>query len=189
MEMLRVAGIPLPDILVVETSAEIKRAKETGIPYVVWSGSHEQLVKHLLLPALEKLFPSINWNYFLKLSGKEQILVHVPGDDGTEDFESMDKGTHEDIGIQEDDGWSDIADNTRTIKSAGFECECLVDLDDYCGDATAQVNVEQLQALQLLPSFMDDIATNVRKNLFTGTWTEGYNKKLSVPIGNFNAGT
>lgn len=56
-------------------------------------------------------------------------------------------------------------------------------IDDYIGDLGYYVNVEELQALRLLPTFLDDIANAIKLNISNSLWMDGYNKKLGAPLG------
>lgn len=58
-------------------------------------------------------------------------------------------------------------------------------MDRYIGDLGYYVNVEELQALRLLPQFLDDIANAIKLNLMNAAWCDGYNKKLGCNLGHW----
>lgn len=60
-----------------------------------------------------------------------------------------------------------------------------VAIDDYIGDLGFYVNIEQLQQLRILPTFLDDIANAVKMNMMNSMFMDGYNKKLECNIGSW----
>jgi hypothetical protein len=63
-----------------------------------------------------------------------------------------------------------------------------LDLEDYMGDMSSYVNLEVLQRLKLMPRFIGDILDCIKINIGSGMyWREGYNKRLGIPVGRFNA--
>jgi hypothetical protein len=63
-----------------------------------------------------------------------------------------------------------------------------LDISDYVGDMTSYVDLEVLQKLRLMPAFIGDILDCVRINVGSGLhWREGYNKRLGLAVGRFNA--
>lgn len=58
-------------------------------------------------------------------------------------------------------------------------------VDSYIGDLGHYVNIEELQSLRLLPTFLDDIANAIKLNLMNAAWCDGYNKKLDCNVGNW----
>lgn len=180
IRQLKAGNIPLPKIYVASTPDDIRQCKEAGIPYVVWKGKDETLVKLVLLPTLEKMFPHIKWRSLLKINTRNQAVVEVPGGDfnATEDKDAV---QGRDV--------ADIATEERWFTGGCAKVENNMNIGEYVGDLSNYVNIEELQALHLLPSFLDEISTNISKNLNNLQWWEGYNKKRGVPIGNFSAGT
>ena len=176
-------GIKIPDVYVCEDQEEIKQARHYGLPYVIRPKgmSDELLVGYMMYPTLEKKFPHIDWEHVLGIGEfMNTVIVYVPGDPEAE--------AH--ISPTGDSDIADIADDERVFHG-GFDIGeldyCPRMLDEYIGDQSAHVNIEELQALNLLPTFLSDIADSIKRNLYGYDWTEGYNKKRGIPLGNFNA--
>ena len=176
-------GIKIPDVYVCEDHEEAMQARHYGLPYVIRPKgmSDELLIGYMMYPTLSKKFPHIKWERVLKLDEfVDTIIINVPGD--------PEAVAH--TAPTGDSAIADIAEDERVFHG-GFEvgeldyCERM--LDEYIGDRSAQVNIEELQALNLLPTFLSDITDSIKRNLYGYDWTEGYNKKLGIPLGNFNA--
>jgi hypothetical protein len=58
-------GIKLPRLYIAENNEDVRLAREKGIPFVRWTQGQDNLIKMLLRPTLEKLFPHIMWNRIL----------------------------------------------------------------------------------------------------------------------------
>ena len=68
MRKLEVGSLPLPTIYVCSNRKEIVDCRMRGIPYVVWHGDYIDLVKLVLFPTLNKMFPHIKWMEELGIS-------------------------------------------------------------------------------------------------------------------------
>ena len=176
-------GIKIPDVYVCEDQTEVKQARHYGLPYVIRPKgmSDELLVGYMMYPTLEKKFPHIRWEQVLGIGEfMNTVIVYVPGDPEAE--------AH--ISPTGDSDIADIAEDERVFHG-GFDIGeldyCPRMLDEYVGDQSARVNIEELQALNLLPTFLSDITDSIKRNLYGYDWTEGYNKKRGIPLGNFNA--
>lgn len=201
-------GVPLPRLYIAENNSDIREARDAGIPYIKWTQGNEALVKLLLRPVLEKMFPHIKWNQVLgkKPSGRS-LIVNCPGDvvehepveieidpDFDNDARISEQFEIEEKGYDPDLEWKDnagVADAKRSFSGGGGEpCYSYdrVSVWNYMEDASCCVDLDALQHLGLLPKFMGDIADCVKVNLSNRVrWTEGFNKKLGVPVGNFAA--
>lgn len=181
MYQLKIKGIKFHKLYVAQNKVDIQLCKDNGLPYIVWKGDQQKLIAYVFLPVLKKMYPYINWNKVLHITGKANTIVYVPG---TEENEVIDQtgDTNEAV---EDDGISDIATSERVFEGQGAGGAC--ELDEYLGDFSSYVNVEKLAELKLLPHFMDDIQTNIRQNLIDQLWTEGYDKKRRAPLGRFTS--
>lgn len=193
MHQLRVGSLPLPKLYVVDNKLDVEKCKANGIPYIVWHGSDEKLAKIVLFPTLKKLFPYINWAKQLGInSNHKNLKVMMPGDPEDMERKAVDMTGDDHIesdALEDDNCVSGIADDYRTFSNKGVVGDNkMLKLTDYAGDMTDVVNIEELQALHMLPAFLDDIATCVRKNIYSMEWWEGYNKKRRAPVGNFNHG-
>lgn len=186
LERLQITGIKLPRLYIARDKADINLAQESGLPYIVWRQDKDELVKIILRPILERMFPSILWDKVLgkkKNFNTEVVLV-----EGGEAEAKVDPTEYmfDDFGQEV----ADIAKEERSF-SGGFKegeevYQKKLSLEEYVGDASSSVNVEVLQRLQLLPKFLGDIVDCIKVNLSNVRWKEGYNKKLGSAIGTFS---
>lgn len=189
LRQLKLDGIKLPEIFIVQTDEDKRVATDSGLPFVSWNGTDEEIIKIVFRPTLEKLFPYIDWNAVLGKRTYRTMVVYVPGGEveihpSCEDNDSQAKSNGYDRGIDGTDV-ADIAKSTRIFSGGGAGIQAKP-LDEYVGDLTAEVDLDVLQELELMPKFIGDIMSCIRRNLTSICWTEGYNKKRGVPIGNFN---
>lgn len=180
---LKLGNIPLPELYVCSSPADAEKMRENGIPYIIWKGTQERLIKLVMLPTLKKLFPHIKWEKVLNIRTRNEVVVHVPGSGTEEIVDTSSVIIHSDG----DENVADVADGERLFSGRNTVIENDVELGAFVGDF--EVNIEELQALKLLPEFMDDIATSIKKNLYGYNWYDGYNKKLKCCLGNFNSGS
>lgn len=180
MHRLKYDGIPLPEVYVCRSRAEAKVIAEAGIPYVITLRSDDEIIKIILYRTLHKRFPNIRWEMVLGINPYESMIVEVPGCQVEGDADVFDGDP---MGRK-----ADIAQGERTFDSKGSEWNMKrVKLDTYCADAAAHVNIEQLQALHMLPKFMDDAVDAIRMNLEDRMlWRECWNKRLGSCIGEFD---
>ena len=135
-------GIPIPTVYVCENKREADDAKHYGLPYIIRPKGYtdEMLVACVMYRTLVKKFPHINWNkFFGRNMGESTIIIKVPGDKDA-------KAHRESSG---DSNVADIATDERVF-SSGLEDECDYaerKLDEYIGDMSSKVNIEQLQKL------------------------------------------
>lgn len=212
IQRVKVGGIQMPRLYLCETAADCRLAKENGLPYVRWRGSMDDFVKSLLRPAIEKLFPGINWD---KVLGKRKPIrsqvimtskvVREDVDPGLANYDAdemldaqlqYDNVEHEYNTEPNEDGEFvrvvDIAEDQRdcqqdlSYKGYNSFVEDQLSVYDYVGDISSQVDIEVLKQLKLLPEFVGEITDIIRKNLSASMyWAEGYNKKLGCALGNF----
>lgn len=213
IQRVQIDGVELPRLYIVENNEDIRIAKENGIPYIKWNNGIESLVKILLRPTLEKMFPHIDW---VKVLGRKHAMrtliyevenVEKPRDPATVkradyDYEKMIKSqlAHDPskliIEADEDEvpeELADIAVDDRSFSdehyNKGYGESTYVhsySIEQYVGDLSSSVDIEVLQRLALLPKFVGDVSDCIRVNLSNSMhWTEGYNKKLGVPVGRF----
>lgn len=202
-------GIKLPRLYVAEDTGDVAQAKAAGIPYIRWKHGKELLLKQLLRPCLEQMFPGIDWD---KVLGKRrplrskvyQVEGRTMGPGDAADYDKAAMQYAQDIGptgINDPEHFlNEDGELVRMVDIASDERDCVtgspedyvfyadpVSIQDYIGDLSSGVDIKALQELALLPSFMGDIADMIRKNLSNNLrWTEGYNKKVSQCIGRFN---
>jgi len=200
MRQLKIGTIPLPKLYVCSPGEDITQARELGVPYIIkpddWSD--EKLVKAVLWRTLHNLFPDIMWLKVLGFTEYENtcyreldfedpakdLVVHVsseertntggithstsPAMDQSDDYRLTNGGSNEENDIDE---WGEMG------------------IDSYIGDLGWYVNIEELQALHVLPVFLDDIATAIKRNVMSVSWMDGWNKKLDAPMGSYAGGS
>lgn len=208
LKRVAVNGIQLPRLYIAENDQDVEIAMNNGIPFIKWKRSQEELLKWLLRPTLEKMFPHINWNKVLgrRRRFKSQIII-CKGKKNTDKHGIADYDANEMLNAQlehdnDTNSFADIdgeysravpiADSERDICGGldsdyeHFNIERL-DIGDYVGDLSSCVDIDALQKLDLLPKFVGDIVDCIKLNLSENMrWNEGYTKKLGVPLGNFN---
>lgn len=166
-------------LYVATNAADTRLAKDNGLPYVRWSAGAKDLLVQVLRPVLEKKFPHIDWP---KVLGRKKnistAIVHVPGE---EDCSSSGLGSDE-------SPISDIATSERSFTgSVEPGNQEMLSISEYLDDASSYVNIESLQQLELLPSFLGGIVDNIKKNLVAPLhWREGWNKKKRCCLGNYH---
>ena len=215
LQRVAMEGLSLPRLYIAENNEDVEIAKQNGIPYVKWKQGMDSLIKVLLRPALEKMFPGINWCKVLGPKKKVRSIVTITNgyvDSGEHEMAEYDKDAmlasqlEYDKHVNDlDHDWStpdengehvrhvDIADGERDCITPGGErrydifSEDKLSIEDYVGDLSSSVDIDVLQKLKLLPKFVGDIADCIKRNLSDNMyWTEGYTKKLGVPLGNFH---
>ena len=189
MYQLRIGQLNLPKIYVIEPK-EIAQARHYGLPYIVkpkdWDD--DKLIKAILINTLRRKFPDIKWNKVLGLTNNDSLIINsdntvqVPADSRTNQCHSC--FTDDTLTKTEGDEYRD---------TAGGDIDDVPDytgmsIDDCIGDRLYGVSIEELQALKMLPVFMDDIARAVKVNLYNTAWMDGYNKKLGYNAGNYKGG-
>ena len=213
IQRVHVDGVNLPRLYIVENNEDVRIAKENGIPYIKWNDGVESLVKVLLRPTLEKMFPHIKWSEVL---GRKKVMrtkiYMVKGDDDPAkpkkvepagyDREKMIESqmAHDSSSLileSDDDGEveeiANVARNERGFSNNHMASRydegvytAAYSIEQYIGDLSSSVDIEVLQRLFLLPKFVGDVSDCIRTNISNSMyWSEGFNKKLGVPIGNF----
>lgn len=186
-------GIKLPVIYVAKTNEDILKAKDLGAPYIVWADSDKALVRAILVPYVRKMFPYVKIE-----AGRTQSVINVPAQEVAEPEERDGEAATQESVLPAD--YSEIPegdvieDQETEINSFGYteygapvrEYE-RTSIENYMGDIQNSVDIEALAALNLLPVFVTDVARAIRHELEGQcVWSEGYNKKRRVPIGNFD---
>lgn len=207
MRLLRYPGIKLPRVYVTDDRSEATVMRESGIPYILTNDDDQTIVLCVLYHWLTERFPHIRWREQLGLRSVRSYVVHVPGrraDEGdaerlAEDIEAddseltLDASEQGEVGTDDtEETWHDVADEVRefTDTCGNAASEETVDLRDYMADEMSHVNVEQLQALGLLPAFLSDVTDAIRTNLLSSmSWRDGWNKRLGCALGDFSVGT
>lgn len=212
LQRVMLDGIELPRLYIAENKSDAELAMSKGIPFVRWTKGQDLLIKILLRPVLEQMFPNIKWNKVLGPRRRFRTKVEVYKTEQTDQSEivgRLDKTTTDNVASMSEDGDAITSngstdaneDDVLTELSVSTTGERLfnrgggiatrhesLDLEDYVGDMSSYVNIDILQRLRLMPAFIGDILDCVKINVGSGLyWREGYNKRLGIPIGRFNA--
>ena len=204
-------GIELPRLYIAENETDVKLARENGLPFVRWNLGNDELIKSLLRPVVEKMFPHIDWRKVLGPRQNFRTNVYITHPEEREQPTAI---NHKKVIVEKDTEEED----TETIKEECSEVDDEIDAEDieeedasvpdsfryhdggskmvvmervsikkYMGDLSSSVNLDVLQSLKLMPKFIGDILDCIRVNKTASVlWSEGYNKKHAACIGNFN---
>jgi len=193
MKMLKLGTIKLPDIVVCDSQAEARKCREKFVPYLIRPKGmdDEELGKAVLYRYLKRKFPRIDW---ARLGFCRQNLnVMVPKKVEVGSYERFNDGSSGG-GWGSDESMQTSSDGYRTVQGGSDEVGYGIAADRWNVDDYVQyevgwdVDVEQLQQLRMLPTFMDDIVDAVKRNMSSVSWMDGWNKKLECNIGTFQAG-
>ena len=213
LQRVRINGVELPKLYIAENKKDAELAKSNGIPFVRWNRGQDELIKIIMRPVLEQLFPHIKWNKILGRKRKFKTIVEIDKTDTTSD-QVDEVGCLDEQDITEPVSWNpkeseesyqvdafELEDGTLAELSVASDGERLFDnvkhdttttemlsIEEYVGDMNSSVNLEVLQRLRLMPAFIGDILDCVKLNIGSGVyWSEGYNKKLGLPVGRFDS--
>ena len=190
---------------------EGRRCRELGVPYVIkpddWD--EERLVKCVLYVYLSEKFPDIWWPrilgpeacnpYAIQVNVPHRVKAPVVGQRKEVAAEYRDNPGFDTTGLTSPD-MEFTVDGEYRMTGGGLDADDKVDwedeitydqerLDKYIKGLGFYVDIEQLQALHLLPVFLDDIANAIKKNLYSAAWCDGYNKKLGCNLGSWKGGS
>lgn len=178
MHRLSYEGLPLPELYVCDSRREARACLEAGISCIVTSMPDEDIVKLVLYRTLRRKFPHIRWDRIIRLRpAVGELVVMVPGGDAG-DSDAFSDG---------DSGRADVAIESRVFGGTDTNTgshHIETSIDDFCQEEISHVNVEQLQALGMLPRFMSDAADAIRVNMEDRLrWQDGWNKRLGACVG------
>lgn len=209
LQRVTIEGVELPRLYIAENARDASLAMSKGIPFIRWSQGMDSLIRILLRPVLERMFPHIRWTKVLGPKRKFRTKVNIydiEEHDVHDDVDLDHDGIEHDrldpdmpidaIGMatfEDEDGTltelSDAQASERLFDGGGGEMVAYhnLDLQDYVGDISSCVNLEVLQRLRLMPAFIGDILDCIRINVGSGmSWREGYNKRLGMTVGRFD---
>lgn len=193
-------GVELPRLYMAENKLDVNQATRAGVPYIKWTRGNDELIRVLLRPTLEKMFPGIRWDKFLGPKPKFETEVIMQCRDEIDDHnvavaesepfyftdQSFIEPDPEDLLNRESEEAS-VPEEWRYHHDTDDTYEVKLPLDVYMADACSHVNLDVLQSLHLMPQFIGDIMDCIRTNLIAQhRWAEGWNKKLGAAVGNFN---
>lgn len=215
LQRVMIDGIKLPRLYIAENRQDAELAQEKGIPYIRWTKGQDALIKMLLRPTLQRMFPHIRWDQVLGKRRKFKTMVEiVEHDDPSMSDQSEDVGmltsgtgmtcwTQDGPALEYDNSGNAMSDEDGTLveTSVADSQERLfhdgehgmiairnLDIEDYVGDMSSYINLEVLQRLQLMPAFIGDILDCIKINVGSGLhWREGYNKRRGLAVGRFDA--
>lgn len=191
LQRVMIDGIELPRLYIAEDRNDAMLAMDKGIPFVRWTQGQEALIKILLRPVLEKMFPHIKWDKVLGTRKKFKTKVEVYEHDNSLPVEDSDSCTTHDFEMEDDvitETATASADERLFYGGTDMVTVNRFDIEDYVGDMNSYVNIEMLQRLRLMPAFIGDILDCVKTNIGSGLyWREGYNKRLGLPVGRFDS--
>lgn len=215
LQRIAIDGINFPRLYIAENQRDVAIARDNGIPYIRWQWGQEELVKQLLRPVIEKMFPGIDWNKVLgkKKPVRSQVIIvsgskqEEPSEIADVDNDAMLEAQHDydkvvdtfDHETQEPD---ENGEYTRLVDIAEDPRACIggstapnyndfhvdhMSIQQYVGDLSSSVDIDALQKLGMLPKFVGDVTDCIKHNISQSMrWTEGYTKKLGYPLGKFN---
>lgn len=213
LQRVTMDGIKLPRLYIAENKTDAELAMSKGIPFIKWTRGQDELIRILLRPVLERLFPHIKWTEVLGPKRRFRTKVTITKSAEPEPHDQTELGIRLDKDgdvIEKDDGdeiegmdMPDVyedEDETLVESSVASSDERLfhggggdmvvthnLDIEDYVGDLSSSVNIEVLQRLKLMPAFIGDILDCIKINIGSGMrWREGYNKRLGIPVGRFD---
>lgn len=212
LQRVMIDGIELPRLYIAENRADAELAMSKGIPFIRWTQGQDMLIRVLLRPVLERMFPDIMWNKILGRKRRFRTEVTITEDVGHESHNQTELGIRLDKDgkvIEKDEGsevegtpmldvykdddtlveMADVSSNERLFYGGGGDMVIThnLSIEDYVGDLSSCINIEVLQRLHLMPAFIGNILDCIKINIGNGMrWREGYNKRLGIPIGRFD---
>lgn len=198
LQRLQLDGIKLPTLYIAENRADTELAMSKGIPFIRWNRGQDELIKILLRPVLERMFPHILWNKVLGPRRRFRTIVerYETGDDmPTDEVTRMDdtdselldpydrwepgqcpvEGDFGDTYEDEDGTLMELSTSTTGERlfrpdegSYDLVVEHKIPLSEYAGDLSSCVNIEVLQRLRLMPAFIGDILDCIKINVGNG---------------------
>lgn len=209
LQRVMLDGIELPRLYIAENQADIKLAMDKGIPFIRWTKGQDALIRMLLRPLLEQMFPHIMWSKVLgnKRKFRTEVEIYERADEEFEGTLATEAEPEEDewvprdslveddepLFVDEDGNLTELSCSTtgqRTFLTSEHEMPTVhkLDIETYVGDMSSYVDLEILQRLRLMPAFIGDILECVKLNVGSGLyWNEGYNKRLGLPVGRYNS--
>lgn len=208
MHRLVYPGIRLPEVYVCDNKGDSVICRDAGIPYIVTRLTDEQLVRTILYHWLRGRFPHIDWASKFGYDAARPFAVIVPcAEERPTEMRAVEEPTEAEAPEEsegdetapvpevrqrpKDEIQSTVTNGYRIHEGTeGVRRVRRVMSDDFFADEGNKVNVEQLQALGLLPQFMSDVADAIKLNLMSSMrWRECYNKRLGECVGDYSLGT
>lgn len=191
LRQLKIGTLDLPKVYICDSRSDAKTCRDKGVPYIIkpknWTD--DKLIKAVLFNTLQKKFPHIKWAELFGDKFSRKPKVHKPIVHET--------STHRNnpgVGTCGRSGETMVVTDDYRMTGGGLEEDDEIvytdtSIDDYLGQHVWNVSIEELQALKILPTFMDDIAEAIKSNIANTAWMDGYNKKLGIPVGHYQGST
>lgn len=168
--------------------SDVPVADSLGVPYVICpDGVDIDIMKMvLIMPYARKLLPELEWNNIIE--HKSGGVFRSVGDKDVEDMIMVCQSGPADSGTEERgaaDGGNaiEVTGDYRTFDGAGGRMRQTPMLDYFDVDGFT-VNIDELQAIGMLPEFVDEVLVSSVKDIDGCTsWQDGYTRKLGVCLG------
>ena len=195
LQRVSINGLQLPRLYIAENQQDVMVARQSGIPYIRWKWGQEELIKQLLRPVIEKMFPGISWNKVLgkKKPVRSQVIM-VSGYEADEpvkhEVADIDSNAMLEAQLEYDEVVDDFdhetqlpdenGEYTRMVDVANSPRDCIggqvepdyeefhvdrMSIQQYVGDLSSSVDIDVLQKLGMMPKFLGDITDCIKHNI------------------------
>lgn len=209
MHRLKLGTLKLPEVYVCKNQEAVDTCRGSGIPYIKWFyGTDTDLILSIMLPALQKAMPGVDWDRIccIKRGKIREVTVITPPPVGyavEEDSEwdidtgsitspePMDSDEFDPVGQDVDEDFDEVeTDSSNTLRRCGGDSlsrqEENISIEDFLGSSLSKVDPEIISEMGLMPKFLGEIEDNIRYNIMQSLkFRDSYNKKLGCCIGNF----
>lgn len=215
MHRLKLGSIKLPEVYVCQDDEAVSVCRASGIPYIKWfHGTDAELIVSIMLPALQKALPGIDWYRETGIGyGRiREVTVIVPpspdymveedegwgagiGETEVADPSDPDDDEFDPTGEDVDDDFDEVdTDSSSTLRRCGGRSvrwqEQNIGVRDFLADSLSRVDPDVISEMGLMPKFLGEIEDNIRYNIMQSMrFRDSYNKKLGCCVGNFDNGT
>ena len=210
MHRLKLGTLKLPEVYVCKNQEAVDTCRDSGIPYIKWFyGTDTDLILSIMLPALQKAMPGIDWYRMCRIKGGRirEVTVITPPPSGyaieedsewdidTESIASLeptDSDEFDPVGQDVDKNFNEVeTDSSNTLRRCGGDSlqrqEENISIEDFLGNSLSKVDPEIISEMGLMPKFLGEIEDNIRYNIMQSLkFRDSYNKKLGCCVGNFD---
>ena len=210
MHRLKLGTLKLPEVYVCKNQEAVDTCRDSGIPYIKWFyGTDTDLILSIMLPALQKAMPGVDWYRMCRIKGGRirEVTVITPPPSGyavegdnewnidTESItspEPMDSDEFDPVGQDVDEDFDEVeTDSSNTLRRCGGDSlqrqEENISIEDFLGSSLSKVDPEIISEMGLMPKFLGEIEDNIRYNIMQSLkFRDSYNKKLGCCVGNFD---
>lgn len=153
LQRVMIDNIELPRLYIAENAADVELAMSRGIPFIRWRQGQEALIKMLLRPVLERMFPSINWVKVLgpRKKFRTKVTVCKPKKDEPDQL--------------------DIYESGRDMDSESVEHDVKHDVEH---DADIEVNSSDIIEEDGDIILVEDAVASSEERLFSGSASETF---------------